>query len=60
MKRLDFEGLHYYTSKLIGKIKSWFVGTTPTVQVRPANDMYPKMIEDVTLRLGKDRIGPDI
>lgn len=60
MKRLDFEGLHYYTSKLIGKIKSWFVGTTPTVQVKPA-DMKPGVINDgITLGLGKDRIGPDI
>lgn len=60
MKRLDFEGLHYYTAKLIGKIKSWFVGTTPTVQVRPTNNMYPQHVEGITLGLGKDRIGPDI
>ena len=60
MKRLDFEGLQYYTSKLLGKIKSWFVGSTPTVQVRPSNDMSPKIIDGLTLGLGSNRIGPDI
>lgn len=60
MKRLDIDGLKYYTSKLLGKIKSWFVGFTPTVHVRPANNMYPQSVEGITLGLGKDRIGPDI
>lgn len=58
MKRLDIDGLKYYTSRLLNKIKSFIVGFTPTVQVRPA-DMSP-VSEDITLGLGEDRIGPDI
>lgn len=60
MKRLDFEGLHYYTSKLLGKIKSWFVGTTPTVHVRPSCDLKPSCLDELSIKIGENRVGPDV
>jgi hypothetical protein len=60
MKRLDFEGLHYYTSKLLGKIKSWFVGSTPTVHVRPSDNLKSLRLEELSIKIGENRVGPDV
>lgn len=60
MKRLDFEGLQYYTSKLLGKIKSWFVGFTPTVHVRPSDDLEPSCLDELSIKIGDNRVGPDV